>query len=69
MNKHREGKKLKMITHRFGDKANRSRPVELALNYVIDRSSCITYLKSSSLNTSNSSRANNNLKYDHLSKE
>lgn len=51
-----------MITHRFGDKANRSGPVQLALNYVIDRSSCVTYLESSSLDTSNSSRTNNNLK-------
>lgn len=52
------------VTHRFGDKANRSRSVQLALNDIVNCSSSIPNLKSSSLDTSNSSRANNNLKKD-----
>ena len=50
-----------MTTHRFGDKTNRPGPVQLALNNVINCSSGVTYLESSSLNTSNSCWANNNL--------
>lgn len=50
-----------MITHRFRDKANGSRPVQLALYYVVNCPSSITNLKCTSLNTSNSSWANDNL--------
>lgn len=50
-------------TYRFGDKTNRSRPVELAVNYIINSSSSVTYLKSTSLNASNSSWADNNLQH------
>lgn len=55
-----------MITHRFGDEANISRPVQFGLDYVINCSGSVTNLKSSSLNPSNCSRANYNLKRAHI---
>lgn len=50
-----------MNTYRFRNKSNRSGPVELALNYIVNCSSCVTNFKSSCLNASNSSWTNNNL--------
>lgn len=61
---HWKRRESKRVTHRFGDKANRSRSVQLALKDIVNCSSSITNLKSSSLDTSNSSWANNNLKKD-----
>ena len=57
----RKRQKAGLTTYRFGDKTNGSRPVQLALNYIINSSSSVAYLKSSGLNSSNSCWANNNL--------
>jgi len=48
-------------TYRFRNKSNRSGPIELALNYIVDCSSCVTNFKSTCLNASNSGWTNNNL--------
>ena len=47
--------------YRFRHKTNRSRPVQLALNYVVNGSSSITNLESTCLNSSDCRRSNDDL--------
>ena len=49
-------------TYRFRNKTNRSGPVKLWLNNIVDCSRSVTNLESSRLDASNSSRTKNNLK-------